>query len=146
MTSYRRHRALDAQEQHTRLAVFFPRFRRVARGNPVVWEGPLQPVEGGTTYTIRIEYKRNRRPVVRVVDPPLRRRVEAEDIPHTFSSDTICLHMHAEWTASMYIHETIVPWAALWLFFYEAWHATGRWLGGGHEPAKNEEQQPTESE
>jgi hypothetical protein len=41
----------------------------------------------------------------------------------------------------MYIHESIVPWTSLWLYYYEIWHATGEWLGGGHDPAaeKNDE-------
>jgi hypothetical protein len=34
----------------------------------------------------------------------------------------------------MYIADTIVPWAALWLVFYEYWLATGLWLGGGEHP------------
>lgn len=32
----------------------------------------------------------------------------------------------------MYISETTVPWLSLWLLHYEAWHAIGEWLGGGH--------------
>ena len=31
--------------------------------------------------------------------------------------------------------ETIVPWACLWLYYYEVWHATGEWLGGGLHPS-----------
>jgi hypothetical protein len=29
----------------------------------------------------------------------------------------------------MYISETIVPWAALWLAFYEIWLDTDHWYG-----------------
>jgi len=31
--------------------------------------------------------------------------------------------------------ETIVPWACLWLYYYEVWHTTGEWLGGGLHPS-----------
>ena len=31
---------------------------------------------------------------------------------------------------------TIVPWIAEWLSYYELWHATGEWLGGGTEPVE----------
>ena len=29
----------------------------------------------------------------------------------------------------MYVHETIVPWTAEWIVFYELWKITGEWLG-----------------
>jgi hypothetical protein len=141
MTSYCTARSLDAQEQHTRLVLFFPGFRRIARGNPVIWEGTVQPI-GGTTYKIQIEHKRNHRPLVRVVEPALERREADIPIPHTFKTGEICLHLRDEWTSSRYIHETIVPWTVIWLFFYEVWRATGQWLGGGHEPANDETEQP----
>lgn len=147
MTSYRTRRGLDSQEQHTRLTMFFPNFRRTARGNPVIWEGTVRPI-GGAAYKIQIEYRHGHRPIVRVLEPALQRRSDDEPIPHTFKTGSICLHMIAEWSASMYIHETIIPWAVLWLYFYEAWHATGVWLGGGHEPANDEQddKRPIESE
>ena len=36
--------------------------------------------------------------------------------------------------------ETIVPWASLWLYYYEVWHATGEWLGGGEHPIARKKQ------
>ena len=32
----------------------------------------------------------------------------------------------------MQIAETIVQCAVMWMFFYESWVFTGKWLGGGH--------------
>lgn len=147
MTSYPNRRRLDPQEQHTRLVMFFPRWRRVQRANPVIWEGIVQPI-GGAEYTIQIEYRfgGRYRPLVRVLRPQLQLREGNSRIPHTFKTGEICLHMIAEWSSSMYIHETIIPWAVLWLYFYEAWLATGLWLGGGHEPANEEDPQKVESE
>jgi hypothetical protein len=34
----------------------------------------------------------------------------------------------------MRLDQTIVPWAALWLFFFEEWLATDEWKGGGVHP------------
>jgi hypothetical protein len=34
----------------------------------------------------------------------------------------------------MRIADTIVPWLILWLFYYEIWHVTGEWKGGGVHP------------
>ena len=36
----------------------------------------------------------------------------------------------------MWIADTILPWTSLWLYFYELWHATGQWLGGGEHPGE----------
>ena len=38
------------------------------------------------------------------------------------------------------IADTILPWAALWLVFYELWCDTGRWLGpSSHDQRPKEE-------
>jgi hypothetical protein len=29
----------------------------------------------------------------------------------------------------MKIHETIIPWTAEWLVFYELWKISGKWMG-----------------
>jgi hypothetical protein len=72
--------------------------------------------------------------LVDVLEPQLVGRNDDDKIPHTFRPGRICLHLREEWDATTYIHQTIVPWASLWLYYYELWQATGEWLGGGHEP------------
>jgi hypothetical protein len=147
VSSYPSKRRLDPQQQHTRLAIFFPGWRRVHRANPIIWEGTVQPI-GGALYAIQIEYRfgSGYRPLVRVLNPSLQPREAGGRIPHTFKTGEICLHMIAEWTSSMYIHETIIPWAVLWLYYYEVWLATGLWLGGGHDPANVDDLQKVKSE
>jgi hypothetical protein len=135
MGRYPARRRLDGQEQSTRLLAALPTFRRVARGNPYVWEGTIRPTELSDEYRVRITHDvRRLRPDVEVIDPKLVTREDGKRIPHTFSRERLCLHLPAEWHSSMFIHQTIVPWASLWLYYYEVWHATGLWLGGGHEP------------
>ncbi len=34
----------------------------------------------------------------------------------------------------MRIATTVIPWLLEWLVYYEAWQATGEWLGGGEHP------------
>lgn len=73
-------------------------------------------------------------PIVYVVDPPLR-RYENKPIPHVFDLNTLCLFLGKhEWNPTLLIADTIVPWAAEWLVFYEVWLAIGEWLGGGVHP------------
>ncbi len=39
----------------------------------------------------------------------------------------------------MTLADTILPWASLWLFYYEVWLATGEWVGGGEHPGERED-------
>lgn len=38
----------------------------------------------------------------------------------------------------MWLVDSVLLWASLWLFFYEVWLATGDWLGGGEHPDVND--------
>ncbi len=105
----------------------------MAQGNPYVWEGPVRPTDLSATYTLRVTLYARKRPVVDVLAPTLISRSGGEAIPHLFPSGSICLHINGGWDRSHYLHETILPWSSLWLYYYEMWHATGDWLGGGHE-------------
>jgi hypothetical protein len=97
------------------------------------WSGRIQPTDASATYKVTILYRLGRRPQVFVTVPQLQRRPDA-DIPHRHGDGSLCLHLPDEWDSTMSIAETIVPWAALWLYHYELWHATGEWLGGGAHP------------
>jgi hypothetical protein len=99
------------------------------------WVGSIRPTDASMDYNVSISYRLGRRPRILVTSPPLQRR-EGEKIPHLHKDGDLCLHLPAEWDSNMLIAETIVPWATLWLYHYEVWHATGEWLGGGvHAPA-----------
>jgi len=136
MSSSRRN--LSGDQQGAALRSVFKTFRQVARGNPYVWEGVLTPMGCGP-YSVRIAYYPGLvRPRVTIVDPVLVPREPGVRIPHTFKSGRICLHLNEEWEPSMYLHQTIVPWTCLWLYYYEVWHATGEWLGGGHGAANDQ--------
>jgi hypothetical protein len=123
------------------LKLFFPSFRLITRGNPYIWEGTVRPISGAL-YKIRIKYRHGRRPVVDVLDPVLVPRVPWLKIPHTFDTGSLCLHLISEWDDTMLIHETIVPWTSTWLYFYEIWHATTEWRGGGHDALDDEDEVP----
>lgn len=96
---------------------------------------------GGSRYRIRVAYHPTLvRPRVTILDPELVVREGAAKVPHTFSANHVCVHVNEEWNPSLYLHQTIIPWTCLWLYYYEVWHATGEWLGGGHgQAAANDE-------
>ena len=89
------------------------------------------------TYLVEIDYRLGKHPDVRVLCPELV-RYQDEPLPHVYPSDRLCLYFpnakHMEWTPAMWLSETILPWSALWLEFYEHWALTGQWFGGGVHP------------
>ena len=98
----------------------------------VRWVGTIQPTQLSRCYTVEVLYSLGQFPEVRVIDPPPE---PDEDgfLPHTFSNKTLCLHEDHEWRLDQLIPNTILPWAAEWLYFYEFWKVTGKWLGDGDE-------------
>lgn len=85
---------------------------------------PLRPTPLSSTYTIRIDYKPTEPPRVFVVEPQL-----VGKPPHRYYSDggRLCLYWH-DYHNSMGFGESIVPWTAEWLYFYELWQVHGKWL------------------
>jgi len=100
----------------------------------------LRPTPGSRKYRVRITFSDNTRPEVHVVDPDLFALAGGRAPPHIFVPKqhpaSLCLYRgkYGDWTRSMHVCDTIVPWTAEWLFDYELWLATGQWLGGGEHP------------
>ena len=106
------------------------------KGPTLISEGDLCPDELCSTYRVQIKMRGGDSPEVRVLQPALFPRANEDRIPHMYDQERLCLHLpgSGEWSADKSIAATIVPWTSLWLYFYEIWHATGEWLGGGVEP------------
>jgi hypothetical protein len=92
----------------------------------------LQPTPDTCRYTVKLCYRLGWRPEVRVLHPTLQVRDGADQIPHSFGDNQLCLHLDGEWRPTMSLADTIVPWTSDWLLYYELWLATGAWQGGGH--------------
>jgi hypothetical protein len=101
----------------------------------LAWRGELQPSPLSRIYTLRLTYADGHpTPAVTVVRPQLRTD-EVESLPHVYPGDELCLCYPWEWDAGQLIARTIIPWASEWLLHFEIFKATGRWHGGGHDPA-----------
>ncbi|HUZ56291.1 MAG TPA: hypothetical protein VMU94_27675 [Streptosporangiaceae bacterium] len=117
-------------QQATGLRSVFPGADLVLKAYSLGWTGQLQPTDLSRVYTVRIDYKTRRYPAVRVLAPELI-PTAAGFLPHTYDDGSLCLHDVRQWNGGMLIVDTIVPWAAEWLLYYEVWLATGEWFGDG---------------
>lgn len=110
----------------------------------LTWKFDVRPHPLSRTYTLQIRFRRTGVPKVFVLAPDLNKLAEGRRLPHVYSIKPIrlCLYFPGdrEWTPEKSIAETIVPWAYLWLMYFEHWLATDEWQGGGVHPGeKNEE-------
>ena len=130
----------DPRQQIQEMGRLFPGFRyNVTRNRGLVWRGLLSPTLESPEYRIRIRHERGCSPRVFVDDPPL----ALEGLQHIYREEgSLCLFWPEEWRwkPRESLATTIVPWAILWLYFYECWLVTGEWLGPssphGQEPKR----------
>lgn len=104
----------------------FPGFTYRRERGVAVWRGTLQPRPFSQKYRVAVYYKLSSFPTVRVICPAL-----VPKAPHLWKDGTLCLYYPQEkqWRRDMLIATTIIPWTALWLYYYELWLDTGKWLG-----------------
>lgn len=121
-----RPRAVDFGVQGLHIQHRFPNFTYRRQNGRGLWIGTLQPRPTSPAYRIKIEYRHGKPPDVRVMWPPL-----APGAPHLYRDGSLCLYWPKEWwwRPDQLIAETIVPWTASWLYYYELWLDTGKWLG-----------------
>lgn len=113
--------------EKSRIEKNFPCFQcRVKRGR-LSCRGTICPSEGSDTYSVKLVYKQGGIPRVYITHPKIDNKTEC----HVYKDGSLCLYDHREfsWSGRLFVHETIVPWAAEWLVFYELWKITGKWLG-----------------
>ena len=98
--------------------------------------GTLQPTPRSDIYTFVLKYSLTNNPVVKITSPQLKKNNNDDAIPHLYPDGSLCLFRPAyeEFKESDFISDTIIPWISLWLYFYEVWHLTGEWRGGGEHP------------
>lgn len=104
----------------------------------LVWRYQTSPSPLGRRYDLRVEFKQGSVPEVFVEGPDLHALTDGRDLPHVYDQDRqrLCLFMPGtgEWRPWLRIDQTLVPWASLWLFYFEDWLVTDDWKGGGAHP------------
>jgi hypothetical protein len=156
---------MSVDEQDAGIRRLFPEFRQTCSLDFVgVWRGRLRPI--ATSYEVSIVYfpklwlggafVRNSWVTVQVLDPEigLDPRGTGEKLPHIYPCPntrigwSLCLYdpRTKDWKPSRSIAETIIPWTAEWLFFYEGWLIDGHWAGGGDHPSARSLRCPTSNQ
>lgn len=133
---YPRVKPVSLALQELRMRAQHPQFIGRIDRCAATWTGEIQPTAMSAKHTVRIVYQWSQAPRVTVLTPPLRDRGDGQRIPHLYSGGFLCLHKphYREWTPTLCVADTIVPWTSLWLYYYEVWLITGNWFGGGEHP------------
>jgi hypothetical protein len=95
--------------------------------------GDISPTARSIKYNFELTYVIKGKPILKIINPKLTKNFKNEEIPHIYPDNSLCLYRpkYGEFTGADFLSETIIPWASLWLYYYEVWHITGEWLGGG---------------
>ena len=126
-------------QQYNMLIREFPLSKGQVRCGKLVWHGDFKPSPLSNTYRLKITYNEGGLPKAFIQSPkPLPLPEGADTLPHVYNycdgKQQLCLFLpqSVDWRRSMSIENTIVHWAVQWMFYYEMWHISGKWMGGGH--------------
>lgn len=117
------------------------------KNNHLIWTQEVKPSSLSKKYILTLDYDGGI-PRVYLYNQGIVNDKD-EEIPHCYKQNyisegneyvQICIYYpkYKEWTRDMFLSETIIPWAVDWIYYYEQWRITGKWLGGGiiHEKSK----------
>lgn len=118
---------------------------KLGMGN-LIWKQRVRPSELSRAYDITVKYN-GITPEVYLYNQGIMTKKD-KYIPHCYRRHynnkddeyvKVCLYYpkYQEWSRDMFLADTIIPWTIDWLYFYELWRITGKWLGGGIEHEKN---------
>ena len=139
-SNYCKQKIFSIVEQRVALIKAYPESSiLIENRKKLVWYGLISPTAISKKYKVIIIYELNKSPEVYVIGDELE-KLDAADFPHNYNIDKknkmvkICIYRYREFSSSKILADTIVPWTVEWLYFYENWLATGKWLGGGAHP------------
>jgi len=123
-------------DQYRNMKVKYNHFKSEIKRNSITIYGQLRPTARSVMYDFTLSYTINKAPRVKITSPRLQKNSNGDNIPHMYAQRRLCLYQpkYKEFTNSDFLSETIIPWISLWLYYYEQWHITGDWLGGGEHP------------
>lgn len=103
----------------------------------LIWDCRDRPTPLSREYSIRITFRQGETPDVFVLDPDISVLAGDRPLPHVYHDPLrLCLTLPGtrEWAGTMRIDQTFVPWATMWLYYFEEWLVSDEWKGGGEHP------------
>jgi hypothetical protein len=104
------------------------------------WRFDTRPTPVSRVYTLDLQYRQGYAPRITVISPDLVALASGRKIPHVYRqmphAVELCVYLPRtrEWISTMRLDRTMVPWAVVWLFYFEEWLASNEWKGGGEHP------------
>jgi hypothetical protein len=132
-------RPLTAAQQalHLKHSLDFPGSVTLRPGR-LLWRGDIRPNPISRCYGVRLEFAAREAPGIFVETPDLHALAGGRKLPHLYEQrpPRLCLYlpMTGQWRPEYRLDQTILPWAALWFFYFEDWLESDDWKGGGEHP------------
>lgn len=100
-------------------------------------KGIVQPTVISPEYVVEVVYEQTKPPRVYVISPKLEIHPEKEKLPHVWDdTGSLCLYVDEYDQNSDLLTESIIVWITWWLYYYEIWLQTGKWVAKGTHPDK----------
>lgn len=140
------HEGLTAAQQmvHLRASKLFPG-SGVIRGQGLTWRCEVRPMPLSRKYALKVTWSHEDGPEVFVLEPDLVLLAGGAKLPHVYDQrpTRLCLYLPGvgEFRQGDRLDQTVLPWAVLWLAYYEDWLSRGcqDWQGGGEHPSEGDD-------
>lgn len=122
--------------QRAAIQAALPECRLHVKRNKLKASGRIQPTPRSLWYSYEILYWYKKKVQIFILDPLIKTEHNGKKAEHLYNDGSLCLFFPKakEFNSSKLIIEYVIPWISLWLFYYETWLVTGKWLGGGIHP------------
>lgn len=93
----------------------------------------IRPSENSDQYRVKVKYRMGKYPEAWLLSPAIQ-QYDGKYPHHIYEYDSehhprLCVFFpdYKEWTGTMLISKTFIPWISTWLNAYEYWQITGVW-------------------
>ena len=124
-------KAISLVVQLQRLLAQYPESSGEIVRSKLSWRCRLRPQSITATYLFEIEYRLGEKPIVYISEFRLASEQNLHSVPHHYDAvddDRMhaCLDRY-DWNKTMFLADSVVPWAMEWALYYEIWLETGTW-------------------
>jgi len=128
MAVYQKVKKYNPEIQVIAMRSRYPQFKHTrTKDGCIVFKGKLRVKPELPEYEVKILYCGDKSPKVYILNP-----APVEGAPHIYSNTkSLCLYHpdNFKWHGGKLIAEDIMGWTAGWIYFYEYWLQTGKWVG-----------------